>query len=116
MTPKQVWAFLSCAIACSAGCGAAVPPPNDEWAAAQTDVGRAEAGGAASVPDAKLHLQQALEDLQKSKQEMGENNKRAASLCALARAEAQLAMSLAKQAIAENGARQAIGDSQKATQ
>ena len=116
MTPKQIWAVLSCTIACSAGCAAPGPPPNDEWAAAQADVGRAEAVGAASVPDAKLHLQQALEDLQKSKQVMGDDNKRAATLCALASVEAQLALSLAKQATAQNEAHQVVRDSQKATE
>ena len=73
----------------TAGCGSSLPPPNDEWAQAQTDVGRAEAGGAPSVPDAKLHLQLAAEDLQKSRDLMGQDNRRAASLIGLARAEAQ---------------------------
>ena len=41
-------------------CGSSYPPPNDEWSAAQQDVGKAEAGGAPDVPDAKLHLQLAL--------------------------------------------------------
>ena len=60
--------------------GLQLPPPNDEFAAAQTDVGRAEAGGAPTVPDAKLHLQLAQEDLQKSKDLIDKDNKRAASL------------------------------------
>ena len=41
----------------TAACGSSLPPPNDEWAQAQADLGRAEAGGAPGVPDAKLHLQ-----------------------------------------------------------
>src|SRR5271157_882425 len=77
-------------------CGGSLPPPNDEWTAANTDVGAAEAGGAPAVPDAKLHLQLAQEDLQKSKDLIDKDNKRAASLIAVARAEAQLALSLAK--------------------
>jgi hypothetical protein len=96
--------------ACCLGCGESVPPPNDQWAAAQADVGRAQAGGAPDVPEAKLHLQLALEDLQRSKQVMGEDSKRASSLSALARAEAQLAFSLAKAAAAQDAARKSEGD------
>jgi 3-methyladenine DNA glycosylase/8-oxoguanine DNA glycosylase len=97
----------------TAGCGSSLPPPNDEWAQAQTDVGRAEAGGAPSVPDAKLHLQLAAEDLQKSRDLMGQDNRRAASLIGLARAEAQLALSLAKAYQATAVAEQAQEDLQK---
>jgi hypothetical protein len=95
-------------------CGASLPAPSDDWAAAQADVGRAQSGGAPSVPDAKLHLQLAQEDLQKSKDLMDKDNKRAASLVALARVEAQLALSLAKAASAEDTAQQAQQDLQKA--
>src|SRR5215472_9163683 len=91
-------------------CGSSLPPPNDEWAAAQTDVGRAEAGGAPNVPDAKLHLQLAQEDLAKSKQLIDNDNRRAATLIALARVEAQLALSLAKQQLAEDAASKAEAD------
>jgi hypothetical protein len=97
-----------------AACGGSLPPPNDEFAAAKTDVGAAEAGGAPNVPDAKLHLQLSQEDLQKSKDLIDKDNKRAASLIAVARAEAQLALSLAKASIAADQARQAQQDLQKA--
>ena len=62
----------------TAACGASLPPPNTEWAEAQNDVGKAEAGGAPGVPDAKLHLQLAQEDLQKSKELINQDNRRAA--------------------------------------
>ena len=91
------------------GCGSAFPPPNDQWAAAQADVGRAQAGGAPSNPDAKLHLQLAVEDLQNAKKLIGDNNERATTLTDLARVEAQLALSQAKAAAAEDAARQAQG-------
>jgi hypothetical protein len=102
------------AIASALGCGASTPPPNDQFAAAQADVGRAQAGGAPDVPDAMLHLQLAQEDLQRAKQLMGTDNDRAASLCAVARSEAQLASSLSLQAKAEQGARSAEAEAQKA--
>jgi hypothetical protein len=84
-----------------AGCGGSVPPPNDEWAAAQADVGRAQSGGSPDVPDAKLHLQLAQENLQKAKALIDEDNARATSLTALARVEAALALSIAKATKAE---------------
>jgi hypothetical protein len=97
-----------------AACGSSFPPPNDEYSAAQADVGRAESGGAPGVPDAKLHLQLAQEDLQKSKALIDNDNKRAADLIAVARVEAQLALSLAKQQLAEESARKAQADLAKA--
>lgn len=97
----------------TAACGSSFPPPNDEYSAAQADVGRAESGGAPGVPDAKLHLQLAQEDLQKSKALIDQDNKRAADLIAVARAEAQLALSLAKQQQAEEAARKAQADLSK---
>jgi hypothetical protein len=98
----------------AAACGGSIPPPADEWAAAQADVGRAEAGGAPGVPDAKLHLQLASEGLQNSKKLFDQDNRRAASLVALARAEAQLALSIAKASTAQAQAAQAQQDVQKA--
>jgi hypothetical protein len=95
-------------------CGGSYPPPNDQWSAAKEDVGRAAGGGAQNVPDAKLHLQLAEEDLAKSKQLIDQDNRRAASLIALARVEAQLAAALAKQQIAQDAAQKAQTELQKA--
>jgi len=94
-------------------CGGSLPPPNDEWAAAQADVGRAQAGGAPAVPDARLHLQLAQEDLQKSKDLMDHDNRRASSLVAVARVEAQLALSIAKAKLAEGELHKAQEELQK---
>jgi hypothetical protein len=107
-------ATIALLAAVTAACGSSFPPPNDEYSAAQTDVGRAESGGAPGVPDAKLHLQLAQEDLQKSKALFDQDNKRAADLIAVARVEAQLALSLAKQQQAEDAARKAQSDLAKA--
>lgn len=95
-------------------CGSSVPPPNDAWAAAQADVGRAQAGGAPQSPGARLHLQLAQEDLQRAKQLIGSDNERATTLTELARAEAQLALTLAKNGAAEDTARRAATDLQNA--
>jgi hypothetical protein len=58
-------------------------------------------------------LQLAQEDLQNSKQMMGDDNRRAASLSAVASVEAQLALSLARAAQAQERARSAATDMQK---
>lgn len=96
-----------------AGCTSVVPPPNDQWSAAQVEVGRAQAGGAPAVPDAKLHLQLAEEDLQKGKTLIGTDNKRAGTLILLATAEAQLASTLAQASHAGDDAQQAQDSLQK---
>jgi hypothetical protein len=88
-------------------CAASLPPPTNEWAAAQADVGRAQAGGAPNVPEAKLHLQLAQEDLTVSKRLFDQDNRRAATLITLARTEAQLALAIANDARAEDDANSA---------
>jgi hypothetical protein len=114
MMPKTVRLVALLATTCGFGCGAGTPVPNDPWAAAQADVGRAQAAGAADVPDAKLHLQLAQEDLQRAKQLMNTDNDRAASMFAVASTEAQLAVSLARQAKAQEQARSAQAETQRA--
>jgi hypothetical protein len=96
-----------------AACTSSVPPPNDQWSAAQVAVGRAQAGGAPAVPDAKLHLQLAQEDLQKAKALIGNDNRRAGTLIVLASTEAQLASTLAQAAQAGDEAQQARESLQK---
>ncbi len=116
MKRKTLLAVPLCVFALGVGCGASRPPPNGEWAAAEVDIGRAQTGGALDVPEAKLHLQLAQEDLQKSRQSMGDDNARAASLCAVASSEAQLALSLANQAKAQERARGAQTELQKSSE
>jgi uncharacterized protein DUF4398 len=97
---------LTLALACM-GCGSSFPTPTDQFAAAQGDLGRAQEGGAGNVPDAKLHLQLAQEDLSKAKDLMDKDNQRASSLISRARAESELALNLAKQAQAQGAAKDA---------
>jgi hypothetical protein len=89
------------------GCGSSFPPPTDAWAAAQADVGRAQASGAANEPEAKLHLQLALDELAQAKTLMNVDNERATSLTAVARSEAQLAVSLSREAFERDAAQKA---------
>jgi hypothetical protein len=107
MKPRAVFAVMVASAGLLAACASSFPPPNNEWAAAQGDVGQAQAGGAPNVPDARLHLQLAEEDLQKAKALIGNDNQRAGTLTEVARSEARLALSLAKQAEADGQARQA---------
>lgn len=114
MKAKALFAIVVALAGLSAACASSFPPPNDEWAAAQADVGRAQASGASDVPDARLHLQLAQEDLQKARALIGNDNHRAFTLTEVARSEAQLAYSVAQQVQAEGQARQAQAELTKA--
>jgi hypothetical protein len=112
-TAKMVSLVVAAAAVGAVGaCGASVPPPTDQWAAAQADVGRAESSGAASTPDASLHVQLAKEDLAMAHRMMGHDNERATTLTKLARAEARLASSLAAEAAAQQDANKAAAEMQ----
>jgi hypothetical protein len=113
MRPNPVIAALC--IATAWACGSSIQPPNDAWAAASADVGRAQSAGADRVPDAKLHLQLAQEDLAQAKRLIGDDNGRASTLTEVARAEAQLALSIARGAAADDQARQANDELRKGT-
>jgi Domain of unknown function (DUF4398) len=109
MKPRTMTLILGgLAAACVVGCAESTPPPSDQWSVANEQIGRATAT-APAVPDAKLHLQLAQEDLQKSKALIGTDNKRAATLILLATTEAQLATALASAAQAQQAAQQAQG-------
>jgi hypothetical protein len=115
MKTRSVFAASLGMVALLAACGSSVPPPNDQWAAAQTAIGRAQAGGAPDVPDAKLQLQLAVEDLQRAKRIMGVDNERSTTLCMVANSEAQLALSLARKAKADEKAKAADEEYRKAS-
>lgn len=109
-TAKMVSLVL--AAAAVGACGASVPPPTDQWAAAQADLGRAESSGAASTPEASLHMQLAKEDLAMAHRMMDHDNQRATTLTKVARAEARLASSLAAEAAAQQDANKAAAEMQ----
>jgi hypothetical protein len=113
---RSLFALFTAALALplATGCGSSFPIPNDQFATAQKDVGRAQESGADGVPDAKLHLQLANETLQKAKEQMDKDNRRASSLISRASAEAQLAMSLAKESQARSEAQDAADKLAKA--
>ena len=98
------WSISLVLAASAVACGSSVPPPHDQYAAAEADIGRAQTSGAPNVPDARLHLQLAGEDLQQSKQMMGKDNPESALLASMARSEAQLALALANESEARRRA------------
>lgn len=99
-------------IGAAVACGSSIPPPTDQWAAAQADLGRAQSSGAANNADARLHVQLAKEDLAMAHRLMGHDNERATTLAELARAEARLASSLAAKSTAEDDANKAATEMQ----
>lgn len=111
MRSRATYAVI--AVSCMLGCGSSVPPPNDAWAAAQADLGRAEAAGASGIPDAKLQLRLAQEDLRRARALIGHDNARATTLTEVARTEAQLALSLTRAAAAQEDAQKAATELQK---
>ena len=104
-------------------CGGGFPPPKDQWDAAKLDVAKAEgsveeaaraaAGPSEGVASAQAHLKVAQEDLGTAQPLINDEPKRAASLIELSKAEAQLAVSLAKQDLAQRAAQKALSDLQK---
>ena len=99
------WILMS---AITLGCGSSFPVPNDQMAAVQKEVGRAEQSGAHNVPAAKLHLQLAQENLSKAKTFMDKDNQRAHILIQRAGAEAELSLSLSTQDVAKTESSEAI--------
>ena len=99
------------------GCASSgMPTPNDPSLAAQADIARAQGSGAEDSPEGKLYLRLAREDLQKAKALMGHDNARATTLVEVSRSESRLAMSIAKTTTAQQEARRASAELEKAQQ
>jgi hypothetical protein len=89
-----------------AGCGSSVPPPNNEYAVAQQELGRAQEAGAAAVPEADAHYKLAQEYLDKANERINGEHKdyeRAQVLITRSRAESELAMELTRKVRAQRG-------------
>ena len=83
--------------------GAAVP--QDSLTAAQADVKGAEVGGAADNPQAALHLKLAKDQIEEAQKQIKDgDNEAAARTLDRAQADAELALSLAKEAKAQGDA------------
>jgi hypothetical protein len=92
------------------GCGASFPPPTQRLADAESAERSAAELGAASQPDAQLHLRLAQEQTAQAKTMMtAGDNARADSLLVRARSDAELAIALSRK-------QSATVDAQKATE
>lgn len=107
MATKQVTAFFAVAFACVA-CATMSAVPNDRLAASQASLRGAQEAGAESDPQARLHLKMAADELALAQKAIAEQrNGEAALLLERSRADAELAVGLARKAQAEADAQQA---------
>lgn len=98
------WPLL--ALLCVA-CGSSYPEPKDALAQSEGAVRGASEVGAEKVPDASLHLKFARDQVQEAKKHIDNgDNKRAAYVLMRARADAELAIMLAKTASTQADAKQ----------
>ena len=96
------------ALALCAGCGSSYPAPTARMADSESAVRAAQEVGGQSEPQAALHLKLAQEQIDQAKQLMNDgDNQRADFVLMRADADAELAVSLAREATARQQAKQA---------
>ena len=99
------------------GCGGSVPPPNDQLAASQAAIRAADEVGAGADPQATLHLKLAREQLEQAKALMqAEENDTALRVLQRAEADAELALTIAKQRATQAEAQEALKQVEKLKQ
>lgn len=111
VAPILAIATVATTVAC-----VATPPPRTQLAAAQAELEHAEVDGAVDMPDARLHLQLASEDLEQARRIAVDDPAHAASLAKVAYAEARLAGSLARRGDARARARAVEAELRKTTE
>lgn len=100
-----------------AACGASFPVPTQRMADAESAERSAREVGAATVPQAALHLRLAQEAIQKAKSSVGKGENRNADLeLVRAVADAELALSLAREQVARRELQEAMAAKEKAPQ
>jgi hypothetical protein len=100
------WSVLG--IALLAGCGSSFPEPKDALVQSESAVRGATEVGAERVPEASLQLKFARDAIQEAKKLIDNgDNKRAAFVLQRAKADAELAVMMAKTATTQNEAKQA---------
>jgi hypothetical protein len=114
-------AIIPMALAASAvvlGCGGSFPAPTQDLASAQSAERSAVELGAASQPQAQLHLELAREQMTQARAAMKDgDNERADSLLLRARSDAELAIALTRDQSAKTDAKKAAvqSDVQRST-
>jgi hypothetical protein len=107
----KYFATLSLALAATA-CGGSYPPPTQRMADAQSAERSAQELGAAENPQAELHLKLAQEQLAKAKAVLKtEDNRRADFMLIRAKADAELAIAIARAEKSKLEAQQALEES-----
>ena len=97
-------------IAAAAGC-ASYPAPTEKMVSAEAAIRGAQEVGAAKVPQAQLHVTLAQEQVDKAKKLMADgDNQRAESLLVRAQADAELALSEAKEENAKREAQRSVDE------
>jgi Domain of unknown function (DUF4398) len=95
-------------LAFGAGCGASYPPPTGRMADSESAVRAAQEVGGQNEPQAALHLKLAQEQIDQAKQLVADgDNQRADFVLMRADADAELAVSLAREATARAAAKTA---------
>lgn len=98
-----------------AACGATFPVPTQRMADAESAERSARELGAASQPEAQLHLSLAQEQIAKAKSSVNQGESRTADLLLVrAKADAELAIALAREQAAKNELQQATSAKEKA--
>jgi hypothetical protein len=97
------------AAALGAACAATAPVPTDKLAASEASCRGAQEAGADGVPQSKLALKLAQDEIELARQLIAkQRNVEAANVLDRARADAELAVGLAREAKAEQEAQQAV--------
>jgi uncharacterized protein DUF4398 len=103
MRPWKAAALV--AFGCS--CATAPPLPGDRLAGAEAEIRAAQEIGAERVPQAKVHLQSARENINNARETNKDDPEGAARKLDIARAQAELANALAREQLARAEAEQA---------
>jgi hypothetical protein len=103
----RTWVYSCISMTALLACGGAAVP-QEALTAAQADVKGAEVGGAAENPKAALHLKLAKDGIEAAQKQIADgDNETAARSLDRAQADAELALSLAKEAKAQGDASEA---------
>jgi len=103
----STWVYSCICVAVLSACGGAAVP-QEALTAAQADVKGAEVGGAADNPKAALHLKLAKDQIETAQKQIADgDNESAARTLDRAQADAELALSLSKEAKAQGDASEA---------
>ena len=96
-----------------AACATMAPVPNERLAASQASLRGAQEAGAESDPQARLHLKIAADELEQAQQAVAsKHNEEAARLLDRSKADAELAIGLARKARAQAEAQAAAAQAQ----